>query len=76
MKAKIYTEPFTKQGLIDIVEILSVVEVPKKLKRGSGNFEIAAYNLFNDHGLKRASVKYSDGTIDDNVFFNPNDIII
>lgn len=72
MKVKIYFDPFKKTQFDQIVEILEIVEVPKNPKTDS---EIACYHLFKSHGLKKATVKYSDGTIVDNTFFDPNDIL-
>ena len=75
MKAKIYFDPFKKTSFDQIVEILEMVNVPKRITNSSTEYEITASNLFKRHGLKKALVKYPDGTINDNVFFDPNDII-
>jgi len=75
MKAKIYYDPFTKKSFNQEAEILDVTTVPKKLNNKSNFSEISTFDLYSKYGLKKALVKYSDGTIDDNVFFDPNDII-
>ena len=74
MKVKIYYDPFTKKSFNQEAEILLTVPIAKNLKINSNNSQIAAFNLWHSYGLKKAFVKYSDGTIDD-VVFDPNDIV-
>jgi len=72
-KVKVYTDhPFSKKGTFEVVDVLSIVPIVKKPKTNS---EIAAFHLFNKFGLNKGLVKFSDGTIQDNVFFDPKDLI-
>lgn len=73
-KVKIYVDPYTRKNSFEVVELISFVQ-PKTIKKLKTNEDISNYHLFKNHGIKKGLVKYSDGSMQDNVWFNPEDII-
>jgi len=75
MNVIIFTDPFKRYNPKSLVEVLEIHEPVLKLRKNNTIDEISTYNLFKDYGLKKALVQYPDGDIQDNVFFDPYDII-
>ena len=87
MKATVYINAQTRTNLVEEnVEILSITPLPKITKKGQffqrpydrylfGREESAVMLNQYKNGIRSAKVKYSDGTICDNVWVNMKDII-
>ena len=88
MKANIYVNPFNQTTLQEKnVEVLSLSPLPRIKKNGevfkqpypisNSMSKYEAGILFNLYKLnvRKGKVKYSDGSIQDNVFINMNDIV-
>jgi len=75
MKVKVYHDPITCKNLMDgNAEILDLYAIERKMNRQATHDEIAAYNRYKEHGIRTGLVKYSDGSILDNVWFKESDI--
>lgn len=87
MTAKVYVDPFTRNVLMsDNVKVLELSPAPRVTKEG----KLFKYPFEGSHwltseqsllltlwekGIRKAKVKYPDGSIDINVFVHVNDII-